>query len=176
MLYPPILHPQQRQPPCEAVNWNMLMYGSVCSIRRQPPCEAVNWNVQMVLWGMIVFGQPPCEAVNWNIHRWKYVRIWNVSLLARLWIEIDHTSIAIRYISVSLLARLWIEIFSRFLIANLPLLSASLRGCELKYSKVVESPEVVPVSLLARLWIEMLITDYIVNSGASASLRGCELK
>ena len=58
--------------------------------KRQPPCEAVSWNVStkpVVIYG---WGQPPCEAVSWNDRfNCNILCRVTVSLLVRLWVEID---------------------------------------------------------------------------------------
>ena len=78
-----------RQPPCEAVSWNMGTTEPWHIPIRQPPCEAVSWNrhtgehcitdwLSASLWGCelksgrasklrLAWSQPPCEAVSWNI-------------------------------------------------------------------------------------------------------------
>ena len=40
---------------------------SICSsVVRQPPCEAVSWNVLGAVDTLLGLCQPPCEAVSWN--------------------------------------------------------------------------------------------------------------
>ena len=82
-------HLLYRQPPCEAVSWNMTTRNVNPGTYRQPPCEAVSWNKlnkcritgykqSASLWGCelkseigvssvsVLTSQPPCEAVSWN--------------------------------------------------------------------------------------------------------------
>ena len=140
-----------RQPPCEAVSWNMtqgqisedntvsllvrLWVEIPCFTKPnndglcQPPCEAVSWNKSESSYKISLPCQPPCEAVSWNIidisSRW----IQFVSLLVRLWVEIQLLLLSnplpvrqppwvlrclfgyaiIDTILVSLFERLWIE-------------------------------------------------------------------
>ena len=78
----------KRQPPCEAVSWNVsvsviadLSFSSAslwgCELKckylddndaesGQPPCEAVSWNVIKCWFAHSSLSQPPCEAVSWN--------------------------------------------------------------------------------------------------------------
>ena len=99
-----------------------------------------------------------------------------VSLLVRLWVEILRTGNGKRRRRVSLLVRLWVEIFLPSTFPQFKHRSASLWGCELKYTKYFG--DVVPetVSLLVRLWVEIFRTLNASNSFSSASLWGCELK
>ena len=55
---------------------------------RQPPCEAVSWNLSTLSDIIERFGQPPCEAVSWNIISTMCTHRMTVSLLVRLWVEI----------------------------------------------------------------------------------------
>ena len=77
------------QPPCEAVSWNVAMSAIMAAILGQPPCEAVSWNKRWWKWCWCSICQPPCEAVSWNVQgrhcNWR----WSVSLLVRLWVEIE---------------------------------------------------------------------------------------
>ena len=146
--------------------------------------------------------QPPCEAVSWNAFLVASSSASSVSLLVRLWVEIlcDHAHPSLSL--VSLLVRLWVEIFidSSFLgrVSCQPPCeavswnndirqaggwtagSASLWGCELKYTDLITSDirlksaslwgcelkcggksllhSMFPVSLLVRLWVEMQST------------------
>ena len=77
------------QPPCEAVNWNAILLQVFLILSRQPPCEAVNWNFIPDCNSWKSCGQPPCEAVNWNSTVCTYRPTFSVSLLVRLWIEIN---------------------------------------------------------------------------------------
>ena len=129
-----------RQPPCEAVSWNVLVYwlpscqtvslfvrlwveirlltDQTFLALRQPPCEAVSWNTYEILYGGSPVCQPPCEAVSWNTRQlWNYCNRCIVSLLVRLWVEI------IRVDAMKTETK--------------P--SASLWGCELKYSGIYQT-------------------------------------
>ena len=55
-----------RQPPCEAVSWNINMISTAVSYVGQPPCEAVSWNTTAIMCRKEKICQPPCEAVSWN--------------------------------------------------------------------------------------------------------------
>ena len=85
---------------------------SFCPKRRQPPCEAVSWNVLNCVLLTTPFSQPPCEAVSWNIlnHPCRG-RALRVSLLVRLWVEILSVLLYVYKVNVSLLVRLWVEMF-----------------------------------------------------------------
>ena len=120
------------QPPCEAVSWNgyddnvyyagrpsaslwgcELKYDSYARFDRdgsQPPCEAVSWNLDWVLALLPHSRQPPCEAVSWNIASHTSSVLRNVSLLVRLWVEIEVKQEQQIQLEVSLLVRLWVEI------------------------------------------------------------------
>ena len=80
---------RSRQPPCEAVSWNVSFI-----------CCTTSWRVSLLvrLWVEILshltirhrpLCQPPCEAVSWNT-RSIYLLTCRavVSLLVRLWVEI----------------------------------------------------------------------------------------
>ena len=98
--------------------------------------------------------QPPCEAVSWN--DFLIVVIYNhhiVSLLVRLWVEIQLSSKHLKFAWVSLLVRLWVEI---------PYWSGWNDN--------------VLVSLLVRLWVEIRNRKRPTSQMWSASLWGCELK
>ena len=165
-----------RQPPCEAVNWNHLPQTDKLRTDCQPPCEAVNWNVDL------------CDRLVESLHVSLLARLWieiclwdvprmslRVSLLARLWIEIpiyvyDGTSDV-----VSLLARLWIEILfqtRRWIV----MMSASLRGCELKYPQVKVCSNLELSASLRGCELKYATTSGDISCNESASLRGCELK
>ena len=99
------------QPPCEAVSWNDISHFMSDLVTSQPPCEAVSWNYSIKngitrkassasLWGCELkfynnnwknrnHRQPPCEAVSWNHLKGKKVKYWSVSLLVRLWVEMN---------------------------------------------------------------------------------------
>ena len=143
-----------RQPPCEAVSWNKEHAGYPKFKSSQPPCEAVSWNVDCITKNLLLPGQPPCEAVSWNAF---YHPDCNsqlpVSLLVRLWVEMRNhrNSHSVRQ-------------------------SASLWGCELKYWKV---KIVLRRIQSASLWgCELKWYDRKPNfiDNLSASLWGCELK
>ena len=103
----------QRQPPCEAVSWNINRTRAESTSLRQPPCEAVSWNTAICAHCAVQVRQPPCEAVSWNASgscshpdRLLSASLWGcelkyfpffwfyffsiVSLLVRLWVEIYH--------------------------------------------------------------------------------------
>ena len=121
---------------------------------RQPPCEAVSWNMFFHNFFSGRICQPPCEAVSWNNKVEVMKQCDTVSLLVRLWVEISRVLKINRKQKVSLLVRLWVEISSIHR-RNSFLPSASLWGCELKYFKVGTSNPTTPVSLLVRLWVEI---------------------
>ena len=123
-----------------------------------------------------ILRQPPCEAVSWNIAIVSIFSIDTVSLLVRLWVEINNLIKQLVPSLVSLLVRLWVEI-------AIPALSCSARN----------------VSLLVRLWVEISYFYLIILRKlgqppceavswnnfyisirialvTSASLWGCELK
>ena len=106
--------------------------GHLQSLYRQPPCEAVSWN-NITLWILPQWQrQPPCEAVSWNNNIINnFLPPTCVSLLVRLWVEIDWDSRKSPHIAVSLLVRLWVEI-DPVSFQDLGTTSASLWGCELK--------------------------------------------
>ena len=121
-----------RQPPCEAVSWNILWQrNGICGIG-QPPCEAVSWNIGHYSNSELEKSQPPCEAVSWNVDH--MLLAYADYLSASLW------GCELKYISgdtifsgfvVSLLVRLWVEIRNRKRPTS-QMWSASLWGCELK--------------------------------------------
>ena len=137
---------------CE-LKWNNQLWS--LSETGQPPCEAVSWNDQgfinavtrrtsASLWGCELKSlllkccflsrccQPPCEAVSWNNNIINnFLPPTCVSLLVRLWVEIDWDSRKSPHIAVSLLVRLWVEI-DPVSFQDLGTTSASLWGCELK--------------------------------------------
>ena len=169
----------QSQPPCEAVSWNVIPTPVKTWNKSQPPCEAVSWNIDTTenfsvglvsasLWGCeLKFSgecglqhgrdsQPPCEAVSWNEH-YNHVSLFEivVSLLVRLWVEILRSKLTTITGLVSLLVRLWVEILTSFFCFSL-LLSASLWGCELKFTSWFLLWIWYTVSLLVRLWVEII--------------------
>ena len=187
-----------RQPPCEAVSWNILWQrNGICGIG-QPPCEAVSWNIGHYSNSELEKSQPPCEAVSWNVDHmllayadYLSASLWGcelkyisgdtifsgfvVSLLVRLWVEIGVCITAKNVCYVSLLVRLWVEI--------------QLSSKHLKFAWVsllvrlwVEIPywsgwnDNVLVSLLVRLWVEIRNRKRPTSQMWSASLWGCELK
>ena len=170
--------PKRRQPPCEAVSWNVLNCVLLTTPFSQPPCEAVSWNNSGLLITAFSGRQPPCEAVSWNTEgcdkdgawqgqppceavSWNHLEetLWTsdeVSLLVRLWVEI-HYLVSVEVTgTVSLLVRLWVEMPYR-LNHNLHTQSASLWGCELKYHPFRVYMGRLYVSLLVRLWVEINI-------------------
>ena len=186
-----------RQPPCEAVSWNI---GEDCNITNglgQPPCEAVSWNVVNLFQCFVVFRQPPCEAVSWNLHSFSGCIAFRVSLLVRLWVEMQYLSASSPAWSGS--ASLWgCELkCCNADSENWRHESASLWGCELKYLQQyvpaaycrqppceavswntlkANQKEENLVSLLVRLWVEISLAFVQCFKQSSASLWGCELK
>ena len=79
-----------RQPPREAVSWNTIDLYRICKTTCQPPREAVSWNVYVVQFAAHLPCQPPREAVSWNICRLDSKKEVDVSLLVRLWVEMDN--------------------------------------------------------------------------------------
>ena len=191
------------------------------AISRQPPCEAVSWNVlsdcvlllllsSASLWGC----ELKCVCVSSSECFFQSASLWGcelkctvrsgaencliVSLLVRLWVEIycdkETGSVAL----VSLLVRLWVEMWiicywlmrttcqppceavswntSQATQSSLVLLSASLWGCELKYNchpsiwSLHESASLWGCELKYHIGLDGTITSL------SASLWGCELK
>ena len=101
---------KQCQPPCEAVSWNTLYERILSPSHRQPPCEAVSWNINFHFFLYPFF-------VSLLVRLWVEIQSINnngianfVSLLVRLWVEIWLTSLIACVCSVSLLVRLWVEI------------------------------------------------------------------
>ena len=165
-----------RQPPCEAVSWNIGHYSNSELEKSQPPCEAVSWNVDHMLLAYADY----LSASLWGCEL-KYISgdtIFSgfvVSLLVRLWVEIGVCITAKNVCYVSLLVRLWVEI--------------QLSSKHLKFAWVsllvrlwVEIPywsgwnDNVLVSLLVRLWVEIRNRKRPTSQMWSASLWGCELK
>ena len=72
---------------CELKYKNMK--GEYMDELRQPPCEAVSWNNRICKIQECNLGQPPCEAVSWNIMSFASVPFGVVSLLVRLWVEMN---------------------------------------------------------------------------------------
>ena len=110
-VLPPVF--QYRQPPREAVSWNLEVREEELLFYRQPPREAVSWNSTNVpvsydmiksasSWGcelkwwickqpVTPTGQPPREAVSWNARGSESP--FEVRLLVRLPIQQDITRI-----------------------------------------------------------------------------------
>ena len=102
-------------------------------VLRQPPCEAVSWNKN---WLGSVFQtdcQPPCEAVSWNVSglSCRWLNLGQPPCEAVSWNQNDFWTV---------------KVFQP---------SASLWGCELKYSIKNGITRKASVSLLVRLWVEM---------------------
>ena len=188
------------QPPCEAVSWNVMsVFVRLCAFT-----SASLWGCELKYpeSKKAVFAgcQPPCEAVSWNVHHVLVHGLSDaVSLLVRLWVEMPSILPFGDAMSVSLLVRLWVEIstygatgasairqppceaVSWNVIAGIvgpeDVKSASLWGCELKYSEPQHYQQQRQVSLLVRLWVEMLCgVSWLPSHQRSASLWGCELK
>ena len=185
-----------RQPPCEAVSWNMKSWCSLesrsqsaslwgCELKclssrsgtassRQPPCEAVSWNELI------------CNSIVWS----SSASLWGCELKWCTWCAAGslhrqppceavswNTFVFIRRTHgvVSLLVRLWVEILmSRWKMPLIP--SASLWGCELKWDL-----RVMVLTLLRQPPCEAVSwnssrTGGLASARQSASLWGCELK
>ena len=167
------------------------------AVRRQPPCEAVSWNIWfwlcccsstvsllVRLWVEIIF-----------CHHYTMLRF--VSLLVRLWVEIFNLTTIIW----NIICQPPCEAVSWNVIASF--LTASKEGqppCEaVSWNEVqvqsglychgqppceavswnsfsMASFTSLDVSLLVRLWVEMFNTRRVTVSFSSASLWGCELK
>ena len=144
-----------RQPPCEAVSWNIVsalitffrilsasLWG--CELKyhmsyvvtqtesRQPPCEAVSWN-------MLEYVTEEGTTVSLPVRLWVEICVcrcffgkWDVSLPVRLWVEMLRINLRLEPLIVSLPVRLWVEI-RKWLLRRELCWSASLWGCELKY-------------------------------------------
>ena len=166
----------QSQPPCEAVSWNVSEDRSF----RWDFTSASLWGCELkclfcLFYNLICTCQPPCEAVSWNLVDFKICRkpIRQPPCEAVSWNAFS--------------ARPFPELLA----------SASLWGCELKYSVSNILPEIpgqppceavswnIPfffgfsnlfVSLLVRLWVEIKLLYSNFCSPLSASLWGCELK
>ena len=173
---------------------------SFCPKRRQPPCEAVSWNVLNCVLLTTPFSQPPCEAVSWNA--WHGTENQLVKKSASLWgCELKYGGQVYQKhrTYVSLLVRLWVEIPTPRTYHVTCSSSASLWGCELKCLIPFCYKPVKIVSLLVRLWVEMVrfpvwqaaptcqppceavswntLHAFVKNwRQQSASLWGCELK
>ena len=121
------------QPPCEAVSWNDWVRMDRPREWRQPPCEAVSWNIasemdvdyeelSASLWG--------CEL------KWKRLFSWRFRYgSASLWgceLKSAYINSYAPGCDVSLLVRLWVEI-EQLAIDEQSKQSASLWGCELKW-------------------------------------------
>ena len=145
------------------------------AVRRQPPCEAVSWNIWfwlcccsstvsllVRLWVEIIF-----------CHHYTMLRF--VSLLVRLWVEICNLTTIIW----NIICQPPCEAVSWNVIASF--LTASKEGqppCEAVSwnSFSMASFTSLDVSLLVRLWVEMPVVADLNIRHSSASLWGCELK
>ena len=100
-----------RQPPCEAVSWNIVV---VNFFRKNIVSLLVRLWVEIPLFLLLFFsfsGQPPCEAVSWNDSvmrgfesHMRSASLWGCELK---WLSIISTH---PMNLVSLLVRLWVEI------------------------------------------------------------------
>ena len=122
------------------------------------------------------FRQPPCEAVSWNFLILRITSCMIVSLLVRLWVEIDTPSIIFSPGFPS--ASLWgCELKFQINLENiLCQMSASLWGCELKFlsgSKTLTGWRQPPCEAVS--W-NLLLLFQVPDFLQSASLWGCELK
>ena len=145
------------------------------AVRRQPPCEAVSWNIWfwlcccsstvsllVRLWVEIIF-----------CHHYTMLRF--VSLLVRLWVEICNLTTIIW----NIICQPPCEAVSWNVIASF--LTAS-KECQPPCEAVswnsfsMASFTSLDVSLLVRLWVEMPVVADLNIRHSSASLWGCELK
>ena len=169
-----------RQPPCEAVSWNVVFLCIELIAVRQPPCEAVSWNFEsenavlplfvsllVRLWVEIKINrlkqpercrQPPCEAVSWNVYAQPNhkLNMCQPPCEAVSW-NTTHVGQQQTPGSVSLLVRLWVEmkeISLKFLerVRQPPCEAVSWN----KWRTVYQMNR-LKVSLLVRLWVEMLV-------------------
>ena len=167
-----------RQPPCEAVSWN-IVFGAISVILYcQPPCEAVSWNLvayciiprdvpSASLWGCELkckvrghtyrtgIRQPPCEAVSWNEytdHKANIVEV--VSLLVRLWVEIHQVNCqgVMGSGQPPCEAVSWNNICTEHSTCICVSLFVRLW---VEMCVALELPLLSPVSLLERLWVEI---------------------
>ncbi len=133
----------------------MILSTSLVNIDNgQPPCEAVSWNIPCQHTVLLSNRQPPCEAVSWNAQDRHCSWRWSVSLLVRLWVEIEIWPAVLRCLYRS----------------------ASLWGCELKYK---QSLKLAATCRSASLWgceLKYHRSCFGINCKLSASLWGCELK
>ena len=142
------------QPPCEAVSWNCWdIYQATPDIP-----SASLWGCELKYYENDGFGsldsQPPCEAVSWNIDSDRVLVESAVSLLVRLWVEIEHL-------------QPWCMCFSR----QPPCEAVSWNLITTFFAAFLQE-----VSLLVRLWVEIHCCNRIRSGCPSASLWGCELK
>ena len=122
---------------------------------RQPPCEAVSWNAPYHCKHILLLCQPPCEAVSWNF--------FLPCSQPPFWCQPPCEAVS------------WNVIAG--IVGPEDVKSASLWGCELKYSEPQHYQQQRQVSLLVRLWVEMLCgVSWLPSHQRSASLWGCELK
>ena len=142
------------QPPCEAVSWNCWdIYKATPDIP-----SASLWGCELKYYENDGFGsldsQPPCEAVSWNIDSDRVLVESAVSLLVRLWVEIEHL-------------QPWCMCFSR----QPPCEAVSWNLITTFFAAFLQE-----VSLLVRLWVEIYWVLFPCGTDGSASLWGCELK
>ena len=165
------------QPPCEAVSWNIALSVSKQDQISQPPCEAVSWNPMSASSFFPGFRQPPCEAVSWNFGvLWHFQSLNHVSLLVRLWVEIDFCTLLhrIRFRQPPCEAVSW-----NTFIWDMDARNTRQPPCEAVSwnEKSIPHVQIHPVSLLVRLWVEIWSPRYPeLLASSSASLWGCELK
>ena len=143
----------RRQPPCEAVSWNIWFWVCCCSstvsllvrlwveiifchhytMLRFVSLLVRLWveicNLTTIIWNIIC--QPPCEAVSWNVIASFLTasKEGQPPCEAVSWMKSRFRAVCTAM--VSLLVRLWVEIASPWLLSLL-WTSASLWGCELK--------------------------------------------
>ena len=170
-----------RQPPCEAVSWNIkslkLLADTVVSLlvrlwveinrilreTRKQKLSASLWGCELKYWkrwyAILSPGQPPCEAVSWNVcaAAEPYGRFRQPPCEAVSWNRATgkwRTGLA-----VSLLVRLWVEILTGRIIEEHSAVSLLVR----LWVEILEYCQPTPtggVSLLVRLWVEMYRNSY----------------
>ena len=72
-------------------SWIEILFGKdrIKEVISRPPCEVVNWNMLVTKQNTHSLGRPPCEVVNWNYNRDEVIIFFTVDLLVRSWIEIQ---------------------------------------------------------------------------------------
>ena len=127
---------------------------------RQPPCEAVSWNITNKNQELINSCQPPCEAVSWNSDQPAGLASHRRS--ASLW------GCELKYIPspVYCLHKLSASLWGCELKCHLPIWPLENRcqpPCEAVSWNIVFRDECrnQSVSLLVRLWVEMTFVRFL---------------